>query len=297
MMIEFFSSHRSVCIGGVMREDVRKRYFNMKPITLQSGIIYGPVSSRRLGRSLGLNASPTSYKLCSFNCVYCEYGCTSVYSIEIRDRLSDFPAPDDFERALETALRDNDSIDNITFSGNGEPTLHPRFDELVDIARHLRDRYFPHARLGILSNASTIDVEKVFRALANLNYRIMKLDTGKLETFRKLNRPCGRVDYKVILDGLCSLENVTLQTMFIDGRIQNVGDDEIRAWIERIGEIKPTKVQIYSLHRPPAEPSLLEVPQDRLRKIATRAEETTGVPIEVIVAASPYVRKPRRYWG
>ncbi len=268
----------------------------MKSIALQSGIIYGPVRSRRLRWSLGLNASPINYKLCSFNCVYCQYGHANLCTIDTANRLDDLPTLSDFARALETALRESEEINNITFSGNGEPTLHPQFEELVDIAKQLRNRYFPKAKLGILSNSSMVHVKKVDRALANLDFRIMKLDAGAPETFKKLNRPCKEVNFSTMLSGLQSLENVTLQTMFVDGKIQNVGDQEVREWIERVSEIKPVNAQIYSLHRPPAESFLHEVPPERLQEIAARTKEVTGIPIEVIVAASPYRRKKRRYW-
>jgi len=263
----------------------------MHSIPLKSEIIYGPVRSRRLGRSLGLNLSPASYKLCSFNCVYCQYGWTSVCTIDTAGRLGDFPAQGDFRKALESVLSEQKEIDNITFSGNGEPTLHPQFEELVDIAKQLKENYFPKAKLGVLSNSSTVGIESVRRALANLDFRIMKLDAGGLRTFRKINRPCRGVDYGAMLNGLKSLEKVTLQTMFVDGAIGNIGDREVREWIERVGEIQPVKAQIYSLHRPPAETSLREVPAERLREIATQTEETTGVAVEVIVAASPYRQK------
>ena len=230
----------------------------MQSIPLQSGIIYGPVRSRRLGWSLGLNISPVSYKFCSFNCVYCQYGWTAICTLDIADRLEDLPAPDDFEKALESTLREHkdEEIDNITFSGNGEPTLHPQFEVLVDIAKKLKEAYFPKAKLGILSNSSTIGIEKVRQALAKLDFRIMKLDAGDLETFKKINRPCSEVDYETILNGLKTLESVTLQTMFIDGAIRNIGEQEVEKWVEKVGEIKPIKAQIYSLHRPSAASSL-----------------------------------------
>ncbi len=264
---------------------------NMHSIPLKSGIIYGPVRSRRLGGSLGLNLSPTSYKLCSFNCVYCQYGWTPVCTIDTAGRLSDFPAREDFGKALESTLGKHEEIDNITFSGNGEPTLHPQFEELVDIAKQLKEKYFPEAKLGVLSNSSTVGIESVRRALANLDFRIMKLDAGGLKTFRKINRPCRGVDYETMLSGLKSLEKVTLQTMFVDGAIGNIREREVREWMERVGEIQPTKAQIYSIHRPPAETSVREVPAERLKEIATQTEETTGVAVEVIVAASPYRQK------
>lgn len=263
----------------------------MHTISLQSGIIYGPVRSRRLGGSLGLNVSPISYKLCSFNCVYCQYGWTTVSTIATTDRFSDFPTQDDFGKVLESALREHKEIDNITFSGNGEPTLHPQFEELADTAKLLKEEYFPRAKLGVLSNSSTVSMAKVRRALAKLDFRIMKLDAGGLETFRKINRPCQGVDYRTIVNGLKSLEKVTLQTMFVDGKIRNIGDQKVREWIERVGEIQPMKAQIYSLHRPPAEPSLRQVPAERLREIAVQTEEATGVAVEVIVAESPYRKK------
>lgn len=266
----------------------------MHTIPLQSGIIYGPVRSRRLGWSLGLNISPTSYKRCSFNCVYCQYGWTAAYTIDTADRLSDCPTQDDFGKALESALREDKEIDNITFSGNGEPTLHPQFEELVDIAKQLKEEYFPKAKLGVLSNSSTASMEKVRRALAKLDFRIMKLDAGDLKTFRKVNRPCQGVDYETIVNGLKSLEKVTLQTMFVDGTIRNTGEREVTEWMERVGEIQPMKAQIYSLHRPPAEPSLRQVSAERLREIATQTEQVTGVAVEVIIAESPYRQKVSR---
>jgi len=262
-------------------------------IPLHSEIIYGPVRSRRLGRSLGLNILPTSYKLCSFDCVYCQYGRTSICTLDSAHRLDDLPTQDDFGKALESALHEHKEIDNITFSGNGEPTLHPQFAEMVDIAKRLKEEYFPKAKLGILSNSSTVSIDKVRQALAKLDFRIMKLDAGGLETFRKINHPCKGVDYKNMLNSLHSLEKVTLQTMFVDGGIQNTGEREIGEWIERVGQIEPINVQIYSLHRPPANSSLREVPVQKLREIAAEAEQTTGVPVEVIMAASPYRKKEK----
>ena len=271
----------------------REKYSNMQTIPLQSGIIYGPVRSRRLGWSLGLNISPISYKFCSFNCVYCQYGWTTICALDTVDRLEDLPNSSDFERALESALHEHKDkeIDNITFSGNGEPTLHPQFAELVNIAKKLKEEYFPEAKLGILSNSSTVVKEKVRRALAELDFRIMKLDAGDPETFSKINRPCPEVDYLAILNGLKSLEGVILQTMFIDGAIQNIGEREVKEWMGRVGEIKPVKAQIYSLHRPSAASSLREVTAERLREIAAQTEGATGVAVEVIVAASPYRRR------
>jgi len=262
----------------------------MQGIPLKTKILYGPVNSRRLGRSLGLNLSPKSYKWCSFNCVYCQYGWTSICSMDAGSNRGELPAVAEFEEALGTALKEHlaGEIDNITFSGNGEPTLHPQFPELVDITLELRNRYYPEARVGVLSNSSTVVIDSVRQALARLDFRIMKLDAGNPQTFQMVNRPCPEVNYQAIVDGLKSLEKVTIQTMFIDGSVQNIGRREVDAWLERLKEIAPVYAQIYSLHRPPASSSLKEVPPETLHEIARRAEREAGVRVEAIVAARPY---------
>lgn len=259
-------------------------------IPLKSGIIYGPVRSRRLGRSLGLNVSPVSYKLCSFNCVYCQYGWTDVSMLDTAPYASDFPGVDDFASALERVLieQKSEGIDNITFSGNGEPTLHHRFTDLVDIAAELKKKYYPAARLGVLTNSSTVTMDKVRSALNRLDFRIMKLDAGDTKTFQEINRPCPQVDYREILEYLKSMADVTLQTMFVDGAFCNIDEGQVAAWVERVGEVKPVKAQIYSLHRPAAASLLKEVPAEKLGEIAARTEKATGVSVEVIVAAAPY---------
>jgi wyosine [tRNA(Phe)-imidazoG37] synthetase (radical SAM superfamily) len=263
----------------------------MSPIPLQSEIIYGPVRTRRLGWSLGLNVCPIPYKLCSFNCVYCQYGWTEVRTTDMTGREGDLPTPDQFRRELEAALKCSAEIDNITFSGNGEATLHPNFDELVGIARELRDRHFPEANLGILSNSSMVNVQKVRQALARLDFRIMKLDAGSADVFRRINLPDKSVLYSTIVEGLKTLERVTLQTLFVTGRIQNSGEVEVADWIARVGEISPIKAQIYSLHRPSADEFLEEVPEERLRQIAEQTEKATGAAVEVVVASQPYRRR------
>jgi wyosine [tRNA(Phe)-imidazoG37] synthetase (radical SAM superfamily) len=268
----------------------------MQTIPLQSKIIYGPVKSRRLRFSLGLNILPIKYKFCFFSCIYCHYGWTKVHAIDATDSLGDLPTCDSFAEALESVLREHKhkKLDNMTFSGNGEPTLHPNFEELVNIAKRLRDKYNPKAKVGVLSNSSTLSLEKVSRALSQLDFRIMKLDAGDAMTFKKVNRPCSGVDYGTILKGIKSLENITLQTMFIDGAISNIGECELIEWMKRVGEIKPTKVQIYSLRRPlmaAAASSLREVSAAKLTDIAMQTEKATGVSVDAIVAAIPYSKK------
>lgn len=253
----------------------------MCPLKLQQGIIYGPVRSRRLGASLGVNLLPQTYKLCTFNCVYCQYGPTTVSPLHLADRLGDLPTPDDFRKALEEALRVHQDLEYITFSGNGEATLHPQFDEMVDIARELKEMYRPEVKLTLLSNSSTLTDEKVLKALAKIDFKIMKLDAGSPQLLRQINRPRQRVDYDLIVKGLQGMENVTLQTMFVEGEWQNTDDKRVREWIERVAEIQPVGVQIYSLDRPPSEESLKKVSEEKLNQIAAQVEQTTGVPVKV----------------
>ena len=126
----------------------------MPVLPLERGIVYGPIISRRLGVSLGVNLLPAGYKTCSFDCVYCHYGCTHAKTVD--PSVEDMPWPQEVERALEAALRRHHSVDSLTFSGNGEPTLHPAFAEIARTARQLRDRHAPHVRLALFSNSSTM---------------------------------------------------------------------------------------------------------------------------------------------
>ena len=148
----------------------------MSPLKLKTGITYGPVNSRRLGRSLGINLSPNSYKACSFSCVYCHYGWTDYFIGDYSEVQSDIPEPDEVRRELEEVLKKGTEFDYITFSGNGEPTLHPQFDRIVDLVVETRDKYSPEKKVAILSNSSMLNKREVLNALGRIDLRIMKLD-------------------------------------------------------------------------------------------------------------------------
>jgi wyosine [tRNA(Phe)-imidazoG37] synthetase (radical SAM superfamily) len=264
---------------------------------IHPAIVYGTVRSKRVpGTSLGLNIMPTRYKICSFNCVYCERGRTSVFATDTANDTEDLPSLDDLERALESALRESGQVDALTFSGNGEPTLHPQFEEMVDAAMRLRDSFMPNASIRILSNASTLGIDKVHRALAKLDRRMMKLDAGDADTFSRVNRPAPGVEFQAIVAGLKSLESITIQTMLAGGDVQNIGAQEIEALTRRLGEILPDNVHVYSIHRPPAEPSVTEVLAGELELVAASIVKNAGIPVEVIVRDSPYRKRKRRYW-
>jgi wyosine [tRNA(Phe)-imidazoG37] synthetase (radical SAM superfamily) len=242
-------------------------------IPLQKTIIYGPVHSRRLGHSLDINLFGTEVKLCSFNCVYCQYGWTKTA-----------PGPDssfqvtpsrDIFKALEETLGYLPSKPKyITFSGNGEPTLHPDFLKIVEGVIPIRNRLTPDSKVAILSNASTAGRPEIQTALSMLDVRIMKLDAGTDRTFRQFNRAMIDIDLKGIVQGLISLDDVTIQTLFANGPIGNCAQSEIQEWIGCLKAIKPTSVQIYTLDRSYPSADIEPVSQGEMERIHKRLEET-----------------------
>jgi len=257
----------------------------LRTIPLQRGIIYGPVRSRRLGLSLGVNLLPLNYKLCSFNCVYCQYGWTAGPTIAPTSQLKDLPAVHDVVRAVEKALRDfarrGPPIDSISICGNGEPTLYPDLRAVVEATRELRDRYLPDARLAIFSNSSTVGNERVRDTLELLDVKIMKFDAGSEELFGRLNHPASPVYMGEIVAGLKMLTHVFLASLFVQGKVTNADPDSVDLWIDKVGEIRPFLVQVYSLDRGPADPKIEKVNVATLQWIADRLRWRTGLQVEV----------------
>lgn len=219
-------------------------------IPLQQGIIYGPVNSRRLGRSLGVNIVSSKIKTCTFNCVYCQYGLRRISE----DNLSNpklFPSSKRISESLIKIIKMLPTPpDYITFSGNGESSLHPSFPEIVEQVKQIRDMYAPESKTAILSNSSTANKKKIRDALSNLDNKIMKLDCGNEETFIRYNQPVQGIFYNEILVGLKKMDKITIQALFSGGSGGNYTSEHIRDWIEKIVEINPSNVQIYSLDRP-----------------------------------------------
>lgn len=219
----------------------------MTLLELHKKIIYGPINSRRLGRSLGINLMPTTYKLCSFNCIYCQYGWTEAHTLDVRNHLSDLPTADEVKNAMEDWLKDKKRVDYITFSGNGEPSLHPEFDKIVIEVKKLRDKYQPQAKVAILSNSSSLNLSEVKKALKRLDVRIMKLDCGTPGLFKKMSQPAPNVTYQDVVENLRDSKGVIVQSVFVGGDITNTVIDEVEEWAEKLRYILPEKVQIYSL--------------------------------------------------
>lgn len=254
----------------------------MQTLKLKEGIIYGPINSRRLGSSLGINLLPTEYKLCSFNCLYCHYGWTEVHTLDATSHLSDFPSTQQVKEALESWFETNRTpVDYVTFSGNGEPCLHPDFDRMVDLARKVKEKYAPHAKLAILSNSSCLENPRVLSGLKKLDVRIMKLDCGTEAIFRKLNRPHSKVRLDKVVENLKKVEDIIIQSLFTEGGTDNTKESEVDEWIGKLQYIKPMEVQIYSIDRPTADSGLTLVSKDKLKQIAKKAQGATGIPVKV----------------
>lgn len=231
-----------------------------------------------MGPSLGLNILPFEYKLCSFNCVYCQYGWTETHTLDGRAHGAELPTPEEVAAALRKFLgrltASGRSPSYITFSGNGEPTLHPEFDRIVDVVRELRDELAPAAKVAILSNSTTVGDEAVRRSLEKLDVRIMKLDCVDSDIFASYNRPCRGVDVKSIIEGLKKLNRFTLQTLFTD---MNSDDAAVTRWLETVRDLKPQEVQVYTLDRSAPMAELRPVSKEELHRIVRRVEEEAGV--------------------
>jgi wyosine [tRNA(Phe)-imidazoG37] synthetase (radical SAM superfamily) len=246
-------------------------------IPLQTGLVYGPLASRRLGRSLGVNLLPENRKICNFNCPYCQYGWTPAGTLA---GPLDWPAPIAVARAVEAALGGDPAIDSITLAGNGEPTLHPGFGEVVERLRAVRDRLAPAARIAVLSNSSTVGRPGVIAALRRLDGRYMKLDAGDEATMRRVNGT--RLDAEGIVSGLSRLDDVVLQAMFVRGPsgVDNTTPAALQPWLDAVIRIRPSAVHVYSLDRPAASIRLERVPRATLEQITERVGRA-GIKAEV----------------
>lgn len=251
---------------------------NRQVLPLQTGIIYGPIHSRRLGKSLGINLMPTTYKVCSFDCVYCHYGSTDVLTHDLEKCKDDLPNVTDIIAAVEGALVSDMEIDYLTFSGNGEPTLHPDFETIVRHIKALRNRYQPALKIALLSNSSGVHEENVRRALAFIDMPVFKLDAGNAVMFEKVNRPSHEVQFSEMVESLSALEKIYLQTLLMYGDPSNVGAQELISYYEVVARIKPKEVQIYSLDRPVPNARIRRVLPHDLEETAARGTRETGVP-------------------
>lgn len=244
-------------------------------------IIFGPVKSRRLGVSLGINLLPTNRKTCNFNCIYCECGWTR----KIETSSGRLPRRDEVFGALDRKLalmRETDQKpDVITYAGNGEPTLHPDFPGIIDDSILLRNKYFPETRIAVLSNSTTITDQRVKNALLKVDMNILKLDSAFDSTVCIHNQPASKINVKDLIGNLAGFNGkLIIQTLFLRGtyngnKIDNTSPEELHAWLEAVEKIRPSEVMIYTISRdtPPEGGELNKVPARELKEIASMVEK------------------------
>jgi wyosine [tRNA(Phe)-imidazoG37] synthetase (radical SAM superfamily) len=243
-------------------------------------IVFGPVKSRRLGISLGINLLSTKRKICNFNCIYCECGWTR----DIEKAARHLPSREEVYRALELKLSrmkiKNRPLDVITYAGNGEPTLHPDFPGIIDDSIILRDKYFPKVKIAVLSNSSTITNPQINAALLKVDMNILKLDSAFDSTIKIHNQPRIKINVEELINNLAGFNGkLIIQTLFIRGMhngivIDNTTPVEINAWLKAIERIRPSDVMIYTISRDiPEGGQLNKVPVKELRGIAALVEK------------------------
>ena len=256
------------------------------PTILFDEIIFGPIHSRRLGISLGINLLPINGKVCSFDCLYCECGLNSQHK---GGRL---PKAEEVIMSLEQKLKqlksENITPDVITFAGNGEPTLHPEFSKIIDETIVLRDSWFPKAKVSVLSNATQLDKPEVFNALLKVDNAILKLDSAFDETIRMMDRPVSKsYSVKKLVSQLKAFNGkLIIQTMFLRGSwegttFDNTTEVEVDALIELIKDINPQSVMVYTIDRETPVKGLVKIPLAELNKIASKFRKTTRIQVSV----------------
>ena len=248
--------------------------------------IYGPIHSRRLGMSLGINLMPNDGKICSFDCLYCEAGFNAQGAgkdgVPTRETVKR-----QLKRKLEEMKEQGQTLDVITFSGNGEPTLHPEFKKVVEDVLRLRSQYFPNAKVSVLSNSTMAGKPAVADALRKVDNNILKLDSAMPRTFRVLNRPVSPncLPEGVIADlkqfgGQCVVQTIMVRGEYNGERVDNTTDDELDALLSAYLQIRPREVMLYSIDRKTPAEHLEKVSKEELERIAQRFRDS-GITVQV----------------
>ena len=248
--------------------------------------IFGPIHSRRLGISLGVNLMPNDGKICSFDCLYCEAGFNAQ-----GPGTTGIPTREAVKRQLKAKLEqmkaDGSGLDVITFSGNGEPTLHPDFKKIVDDVLRLRTEYFPDAKVSVLSNSTMAGKPQVAQALMKVDNNILKLDSAMPHTFRVINRPVspnclpeGVIADLKRFDGQCVVQTIMLRGEFDGTHFDNTTDEELDALLSAYLQINPREVMLYSIDRKTPAENLEKVSKEELERIAQRFRDS-GIKVQV----------------
>lgn len=253
---------------------------------LFDNIIFGPVKSRRLGISLGINLLPVNRKICSFDCIYCECG----FNPGTNAPSSVLPDREEVRESLEEKLKEMNEQkvlpDVITFAGNGEPTLHPDFPSIIDDTLMLRKKYCSNARVAVLSNSTRIHSPAIFEALLKVDDNILKLDSANPDTIRLIDRPSGHFDLENCVENLKKFNGqLTIQTLFLNGSINgtlvdNSTDEEVEEWLKLVNYIAPREVMVYTIERETPVNTLKKVSAERLDQIAAKVS-LLGIKVQV----------------
>lgn len=235
---------------------------------MREEIVFGPIHSRRLGSSLGINLLPERGKLCNFDCIYCECGWN-------RDGRSDrrLPSAADLRSALEAKLSgcraDGVGIDSITFSGDGEPTLNPDFPEMIDLTLELRDRYYPNALVSVLSNATMVHKDSVFEALRKVDNPILKIDAPTTELAGIINRPAPGYRVEDVVEALKRFDgNFVLQTMFLRcDDFDSSSPEVLQGWMDIVRTLRPREVMVYTIDRETPRKDLVKFTPEEMRAL------------------------------
>jgi wyosine [tRNA(Phe)-imidazoG37] synthetase (radical SAM superfamily) len=257
------------------------------PTFLFDKIIFGPVKSRRLGVSLGVNLLPATRKVCNFNCIYCECGWTQKADIRGEKLPSRKEVYEALEKKLSSMQENNQVPDVITYAGNGEPTLHPEFPGIIDDSIKLRNKYFPEAKIAVLSNSTSIKKPEIKKALLKVDSNILKLDSAFDLTVKIHNQPRVNIEIEELIRDLAEFKGgLIVQTLFLRGTfkgrtIDNTTPEEIDAWLKAIERIRPAEVMIYTISRDtPVGGELNKVPLAELKQIAARVN-SLGIKTQV----------------
>ena len=240
--------------------------------------IFGPIKSRRLGISLGINLLPGDGKVCTFDCIYCECGLNAQ-----RKPQSKFPTRQQVAEALQQKLEqmkvEGISPDVLTFAGNGEPTAHPDFAAIIDDTLALRNLHFPHAKVSVLTNATRINKKDVFEALKKVDNNIVKLDTVSIDYIARVDRPVGNYNLAELIDCMRAFDGqCVIQTMFMKGTdadghsVDNTGDEYVEPWIDAVADIAPREVMIYTIDRETPISNLQKASPETLDDIVARLQ-------------------------
>ncbi len=249
---------------------------------LQHESVFGPVDSRRFGCSLGVNLIPPEKKVCTFDCPYCECGRTDLYLQEEGGWDSfDWPRIADIvghvSQTLESLNRARNQIDTITFAGNGEPTLYPDLLPLIENLTRIRSEQFPTARLVILTNGTRLKHRSVRRALRLFDEVCIKLDAGTESMYRRINQPLPDFRFDALIESIVGYSKPVIQSMFVNGSIDNTIEEEVNHWIHLIDRASPKRLDIFSLDRSSPDPGLTEVPRSTLELIAQKVRDQTRI--------------------